>query len=288
MPTASTTCARSPTTRSGTRRRRPSGPNVRFDNTAPSLVSSAPADGSVSTSANQIVLTASEPVTAPGALLDGVAAPAPTISGNQLTFATGALSEGLHVLSGELEDASGNRTPFRVAVTIESTPQPDRPPVEKSASPTGTTVLEAPGQLATVSLPASAWPALPGPKDFLVLHVDPLVPSAGLAPRLAAGSQVIEVTARWALAGTNVHDFDDVLEVLLPATAGSNGVPATSQDGTTWRNAVAARRHRRSRPRRRTATTATPPASTCSRATSPSSRSSATRRRRRRRRTSPA
>ena len=211
-------------------------PNVRFDNTAPSLVSSAPADGSVSTSANQIVLTASEPVTAPGALLDGVAAPVPTISGNQLTFATGALSEGLHVLSGELEDASGNRTPFRVAVTIESTPQPDRPPVEKSASPTGTTVLEAPGQLATVSLPASAWPALPGPKDFLVLHVDPLVPSAGLAPRLAAGSQVIEVTARWALAGTNVHDFDDVLEVLLPATAGSNGVPATSQDGTTWRN----------------------------------------------------
>ena len=35
--------------------------NVRFDNTAPTLVSSAPADGSVSASANQIVLTASEP-----------------------------------------------------------------------------------------------------------------------------------------------------------------------------------------------------------------------------------
>ena len=51
--------------------------DVRLDNTAPQLVSSAPADGSVSTSANQIVLTASEPVTAPGALLDGAAAPAP-------------------------------------------------------------------------------------------------------------------------------------------------------------------------------------------------------------------
>ena len=51
--------------------------DVRLDNTAPQLVSAAPADGSVSTSANQIVLTASEPVTAPGALLDGAAALAP-------------------------------------------------------------------------------------------------------------------------------------------------------------------------------------------------------------------
>jgi len=46
-------------------------------------------------------------VTAPGALLDGVPAPAPAASGSTLTFATGALSDGLHVLSGErliLED----------------------------------------------------------------------------------------------------------------------------------------------------------------------------------------
>ena len=46
--------------------------NVRFDNTAPTLVLSVPADGSVSTSADQIVLTVNEPVTAPGELLDGV------------------------------------------------------------------------------------------------------------------------------------------------------------------------------------------------------------------------
>ena len=209
--------------------------SVRFDNTAPSLLSSAPADGSVSMSANQIVLTASEAVLAPGALLDGAPAPAPTVSGNQLTFATGALADGLHVLSGELEDAGGIRTPFRVAVTIESTPAPDRPPVEKSASPTAMTTLEAPGQLATVRLPASAWPAIPGAKDFLVLRVDPTLPSAALASRLAPGSHVIEVTARWALAGTDVHDFEDVLEVLLPASTGANGVPMTSQDGMTWR-----------------------------------------------------
>ena len=104
--------------------------DVRFDNTAPQLISAAPADGSVSASANQIVLTASQPVTAPGALLDGGAAPAPAVSGNQLTFPTGSLADGLHVLSGELEDVSGTRIPFRVAVTIESAVGADRPPVE--------------------------------------------------------------------------------------------------------------------------------------------------------------
>ena len=55
--------------------------NVRFDNIAPTLVSSTPGDGSVSASANQIVLTASEPVTAPGAQLDGVPAPVPVALG---------------------------------------------------------------------------------------------------------------------------------------------------------------------------------------------------------------
>ncbi len=120
--------------------------DVRLDNTAPQLVSAAPADGSVSVSASQIVLTASEPVTAPGALLDGAAAPAPVAAGNQLTFPTGSLADGLHVLSGELEDASGTRIPFRVAVTIESTVGADRPPVELSARPGGTSTLVAAGR----------------------------------------------------------------------------------------------------------------------------------------------
>ncbi len=96
-------------------------------------------------------------------------------------------------------------------------------------------MLEAPGQLATLRMPASAWPALHGPKDFLVVRVDPTPPTASLAPRLEAGTGVIEVTARWALAGTDVHEFADVLEVLLPQSASSSGVPATSPDGTTWR-----------------------------------------------------
>ena len=118
------------------------------------------------------MLTASEPVTAPGALLDGAAAPAPAVSGNQLTFATGALADGLHVLSGELEDASGTRIPFRVAVTIESAVGADRPPVELSARAGGASTLVAPGSLAAATMPGAAWPSLPTPTDFMVLRVD--------------------------------------------------------------------------------------------------------------------
>ncbi|MHB1244732.1 MAG: Ig-like domain-containing protein, partial [Gaiellaceae bacterium] len=164
--------------------------DVRFDNTAPALVASAPADGSVSASANQIVLTASEPVTAPGALLDGAPAPAPVIAGNQLTFATGALADGLHVLSGELEDASGTRTVFRVAVTIESSPSADPPPVELSVTSSGPWTLTTPGGLVTVRIPAGAWPAPPTPQDrILILRVD-----AGAALGMAPGTQIVDVS----------------------------------------------------------------------------------------------
>ncbi|MGH3071841.1 MAG: beta strand repeat-containing protein [Gaiellaceae bacterium] len=214
----------------------PSAPSlredVRLDNTAPQLVSSAPADGSVSTSANQIVLTASEPVTAPGALLDGAAAPAPGISGNDLTFNTGALADGLHVLSGELEDASGTRVPFRVAVTIESTPSADPPPVERSITASGDFVLTVPGGLVTVRMPQSAWPTPPTPQDYiLVLRVDAGAAGAGFAP----GTQIVDVTARWALAGTFVTDFEAPIEVIFSYSGGTPVLPGVSQDGSTWR-----------------------------------------------------
>ena len=157
--------------------------NVRFDNTAPILVSSAPADGTVSTSANQIVLTANEPVTAPGALLNGVAAPAPTISGSTLTFATGSLPDGIHVLSGELEDASGTRSQFRVAVSIQNIPTSDPPPVERSITAGGDFTVTLPGGLVTVKMPAGAWPTPPTPQDYiLVLRVDAGPAGPGFAP----------------------------------------------------------------------------------------------------------
>ena len=209
--------------------------DVRLDNTAPQLVSAAPADGSVSASANQIVLTASEPVTAPGALLDGAAAPAPAVSGNQLTFPTGSLADGLHVLSGELEDASGTRIPFRVAVTIESAVGADRPPVELSARPVGASTLVAPGSLAAVTVTGAAWPSRPSPTDFMVLHVDLSPPAPVLGMGLLAGTQLVEVTARWALADTPVTSFAAPIEITIPNPSGEPALPATSQDGTNWR-----------------------------------------------------
>ena len=205
--------------------------DVRLDNTAPQLVSASPADGSVSTSANQIVLTASEPVTAPGALLDGAVAPAPAISGNQLTFPTGALADGLHVLSGELEDASGTRVRFRVAVTIESTPSADPPPVERSITSSGDWTLTVPGGLVTVRMPQSAWPTPPTPQDYiLVLRVDAGPVGSGFAP----GTQIVDVTARWALAGTYVTEFNAPIEIIFSNPSGTPAIPGHSPDASTW------------------------------------------------------
>ena len=205
--------------------------NVRFDNTAPELSASVPADGSVSTSASQIVLTASEPVTSPGALLDGTAAPAPTVSGNDLTFATGALADGLHVLEGDLVDASGNRTPFRVAVTIESSPSADPPPVERSVTASGDWTLTVPGGLVTVRMPQSAWPTPPTPSDYiLVLRVDAGPGGGGFAP----GTQIVDVTARWAVAGTYVTEFNAPIEIVFSNPSGGPAVPATRRTAAAW------------------------------------------------------
>ena len=205
--------------------------DVRLDNTAPALVSSAPADGSVSASANQIALTASEPVTAPGTLLDGAAAPAPVSSGNQLTFPTGGLADGLHVLSGELEDASGTRVPFRVAVTVESTPSADPPPVERSITSSGDWTLTVPGGLVTVRMPQAAWPTPPTPQDYiLVLRVDAGPGGGGFSP----GTQIVDVTARWALAGTYVTEFNAPIEIIFSNPSGAPAIPGQSPDASTW------------------------------------------------------
>jgi hypothetical protein len=209
---------------------------VRFDNTAPQLVSSTPADGSVSASANEIVLNVNEPVAVTGAQLDGAPAPAPAISGTTVTFSTGPLADGLHVLSGRLQDGSGTSAPFRVAVTIEGTPAADRPPVEKSAASLHQTVVTSAGSLGTVVVPPAAWPQRPSPEDFLVVRIDPSPALAAFSPSLAPGSQLIEVTARWALAGTPVTQFDAPITITIANASGSPVIPALSHNGTSWRS----------------------------------------------------
>jgi methionine-rich copper-binding protein CopC len=91
---------------------------IRVDNTAPAIVSATPANGSSVESANNLMLVATEPVSVRAPVFDG-AAITPEISGTRLTFATGSLGQGPHELSGTLEDAVGNTTPFRLGFTIK-------------------------------------------------------------------------------------------------------------------------------------------------------------------------
>ncbi|MBI4171450.1 MAG: Ig-like domain repeat protein, partial [Actinobacteria bacterium] len=210
--------------------------DVRVDNTAPALAGSVPADGSVLTGVASVAVTASEPVTVVGALLDGAATAAPSVSGNTLTFATGSLGEGLHVLSGQLEDVRGARTQFRVAFTVWTGGSADVAPVEMNVSSTATTTLTAVDSLATVSMPSAAWPAAGSttPGDILVIRIDPM-PSSTLGTAIQLSSQVFDVSARWALAGTPVTQFQAPLDIMLPNSSGSLVLPATSDDGIHWR-----------------------------------------------------
>ncbi len=92
--------------------------NVRVDNTAPSVVSSTPADGAVTASASSFALTASEDLASITQLkLDGAAAGfVPSLTGPSAAFVTGALADGNHSLTGWLHDAAGN---------LAVPPQPD-------------------------------------------------------------------------------------------------------------------------------------------------------------------
>ena len=170
-----------------------------------------------------------------GVLLDGAATPPPSISGSTLTFTMGALGEGPHVLAGQLEDASGTRAPFRVAVTIESTPGADRPPVELSARVAADSTLVAPGSLASVTLPPAAWPSQPSADDFVVLRIDLAPPPPSVGPGLLPGTHLVDVNAFWGLAGTAVTEFEAPIDIVIPNPSGEVVLPSTSQTGASWR-----------------------------------------------------
>ena len=92
---------------------------ITIDNTAPTLRSATPADGSVVTPVTSIALVTSEPVSAvQGATLDGAVATA-QISGSNVTFSTSPLGAGAHKLTGALVDAAGNSGVFSVHFTVK-------------------------------------------------------------------------------------------------------------------------------------------------------------------------
>ncbi len=206
-----------------------SKPGVLIDNTAPSVVSSAPADGSVLSSASSVTLDASEAVTYTGVTLDGGATVAPTLSGSHAVFATGALNEGPHTLSGTLVDATSKTRRFLVHFTVYSGSGP-APYVEKNTSQTQATTVTAAAGGASVTMPAGAWSG--DPSDWLVLRVQPQDAAAVAAAPLPI-SGVVDVSAHWAIEGDQVHQFAQPLDVTIPGSG--SGTVAATYDGTSWR-----------------------------------------------------
>ena len=146
---------------------------------------------------------------------------------------TGALASGPHTLAGQLEDLSGKKTPIRVHFTVWSGAVASAPYVEKNMSLASATTVESSDAKVAATMPAGAWFDT-GNGDWLVLRVEPQVaPSSALPTGWHAGGAEVDVTATWALAGTEQRWFDQPLEVLL-RTADPGVAPATKQ-GTGWR-----------------------------------------------------
>ena len=165
---------------------------VRVDNTRLQLVSSTPADGETLAAAASIELVADEPIVGVrNARLDGTPAPPALPSGERITYSTGLLPAGPHTLAGELEDASGERTPFRVHFTIWSGPSEDFPYVEKNTSAARPTTIQAATPAFSATMPAGAWTAPGG--DWIVLRIDP---GAGPRPRTASSPRVRRSSSR--------------------------------------------------------------------------------------------
>ena len=163
-------------------------------------------------------------------MLDGSPAPAPTVVGNLVTY-TQAFDPGPHTLAGELEDLAGNRQPIRIHFTVWSGATVDYPFIEKNSMAATPMSLRSPSDTTTVTVPAGAWSGAPA-NDWLVLRLDPQ-PATGVSGGFQSASEVLNVTAYWALNGGNVTSFDLPLEIEIDNTT-SNVIPTTFENGA-WR-----------------------------------------------------
>jgi hypothetical protein len=208
----------------------------RVDNTKPGLSSSTPADGSTVDSAASLSVTGSEALAGiAGATIDGAAAPPPVVSGATVTY-TFAFAVGPHTLAGELEDVAGNRTPILVHFTVLSATlaegMADLPYTEKNSYASASTSLAASYGGAEVTVPLGAWTGAAA-GDWLVVRIDPRPMVGALAAGFQAGGDILDVTAYWAFAGAEVHDFTKPLDVRAPSAA-ANALPAVLE-GSSWR-----------------------------------------------------
>jgi hypothetical protein len=204
---------------------------IRIDNTAPRVVSSTPAEGSTVSSASSIRLVASETATPVGVTLDGSPTVSPVVSGTQIDYNTGPLGAGPHTLAGELQDSSGKKSPFRVHFTVWTSSGSLAPYVEENTTGSSSTTLDSADGFASATMPSGAWSS--SGNDWIVLRVTPMAAPSGLTNGFAPGPQALDVTARWALAGTEVHQFTQPINILMRSTE-RGLVPATLENGT-WR-----------------------------------------------------
>ncbi len=208
--------------------------NVLIDNQSPTLVSSTPAEGSVVGAADSILLVASESLAGvDGARLDGVPPAAPIMHGPRATFNTGALGAGAHTLTGTLRDPAGHTAPFAVHFTIQPAggAMNDPPAVETNTTDAGATTLGASDGTVVVTMPAGAWPTGAAEGDWVILKIDPLPGQpSGLASGLDPATKVVDVTARWALGGRQIHQFSQAIELVFPG-APPKALPVTDEGG---------------------------------------------------------
>ena len=165
-----------------------------------------------------------------GAQIDGSPASAPSIAGDTVTY-TQSFSPGPHLLAGELEDIAGNRQPIRVHFTTWTGATANYPYVEKNSDSGSSMSLRSTSDTTTVTVPAGAWTGAPA-GDWLVLRIDPQ-PAAGGSNGFQPASEVLDVTAYWALSGSAVTSFSLPLEIEID-NAQTHVIPAVFESGA-WR-----------------------------------------------------
>jgi hypothetical protein len=203
--------------------------DVRIDNSAPTLVSSKPQDGETLDAVDKIELTASEPLAGVDATVDGKAV---TVTVNAASAAiSGTLGPGAHVVSGELRDAAGKSSDFRVSFTVraEDGEASGEGAVEGNFQPgAGGSVISVDGGL-TVIIPAGA---VAGAEGWTIFKINTGAPRGDVGGGFAANGPVWDITARTP-SGKTFHSFAKPVELVF--SEDSLGiVPATFEEGR-WR-----------------------------------------------------
>src|SRR5439155_11488337 len=129
---------------------------------------------------------------------------------------------------GELQDGAGKRAPFRVHFTVYTSGP--APYVETNTSSSSSTTVTSADGFAAVTMPAGAWSSATG--DWLVLRVAPIAAPSGLTNGFGPGPEALDVTAWWAIAGTQVHQFSRPVEIVIHST--ERGLVPATYDGTAW------------------------------------------------------